>query len=146
VGELCHIKPYDFKWDNWIKMPNETGDLKVIGKGNKQRNVFVPQALMQRTYQWIRTTISKSQSRDAPLFHMGVRCFEDKLGKASLKAIGRHIHPHLLRHACGTWLKQRKWDLKDIADFLGHNSINTTQIYTHISNEQLSEKYKNLFK
>lgn len=145
VSELCNIKPLDFKWDSWIRTPNEQGVLKVIGKGNKQRNVFVPQVLMARIYQWIRNFVSKSQSRDFALFHSGTRNFERLLSDASTKAIGRHINPHLLRHSCGTWLKQKGFDLKDIATLLGHESINTTQIYAHMSNEQLSEKYKKLF-
>jgi site-specific recombinase XerD len=146
VSELCNIKPWDFKWDNWLKAPDKQGELKIIGKGNKQRNVLVPQFLMARTYQWIRNFVAKTQSRDAPLFHTGVRNFEDLLHDSSIKAIGRHVNPHLLRHSCGTWLKQKGFDLKDIASLLGHESINTTQIYTHISNEQLSEKYAKLFK
>ena len=95
---------------------------------------------------WIRTSVSKEQSKDVPLFKYKRNHFATLLHEASIKSIGRHINIHLLRHSGATWLKQNGFDLVDIATLLGHSSISTTQIYAHISNEQLGEKYQKLFK
>jgi integrase/recombinase XerD len=63
------------------------------------------------------------------------------LGESSDKVLGRHINPHLLRHSGATWLRENGWELDDIKEYLGHSSINTTQIYTHISKERLADKF-----
>lgn len=146
VGELTKIKPYDFNWDKWVESPEDLGRLKVIGKGNKQRPIFIPAKLMARIYTWIKSEVSKRQSKNANLFKIGIKRWEVILEKAGDRAIGRHINPHLLRHSCGTWLRDNGWDLKEIAEYLGHENIATTAIYTHISQEKLKDKYKELLK
>ena len=146
VSELIKIKPYDFNWEIWLSNTDELGRLKIIGKGNKQRSVFLPQKLMARIYSWIKNEVSKEQSKNNLLFKMGVKRWENIVAKAGDKSLGRHINPHLLRHSCGTWLRDNNWDLKEIADYLGHESIATTAIYTHISQEKLKDKYMDLLK
>lgn len=146
VSELIKIKPYDFNWEGWLRAPNELGRLKVIGKGDKQRPVFVPSKLMARVYTWIKKEISSKQGKDIYLFRIGRKRWEQILDKASQISVGRHINPHLLRHSCGTWLRDSGWDLKEIAEYLGHENINTTAIYTHISQEKLKDKFQSLMK
>lgn len=147
ISELLGIKPYDFGWDAWLKQPELNGRLKVIGKGNKQRGVFVPQSLMARVYQYIIKEVApRGKSKDNPIFDIEQTRWKDILHSASLKSLGRHINPHLLRHSCGTWLKDMGWDLKDIAEYLGHESIATTQIYAHTSQEKLKDKFANSLK
>ena len=146
VAELTRIKPYDFNWELWLRAPDELGRLKIIGKGDKQRPVFVPAKLMARVYTWIKNEVSGHQSKDMRLFKIGERRWEQLLDRASQISIGRHINPHLLRHSCGTWLRDNGWDLKEIAEYLGHENINTTAIYTHISQEKLKDKFTELTK
>lgn len=143
VGDYA-IKPYSFNWNTWIRDPSKNGGLKIIGKGNKQRNVFVPQKVMARIYQWIKKEISTKQTREDKLFKIGERRWKTLLSEASTKAIGRHINPHLLRHSCGTWLRKNGWGLDEIQKYLGHENIATTTIYAHIDQEDIKEKFNQL--
>jgi integrase/recombinase XerD len=147
MNELLTILPYSFQWKKWLETPESSGALKVIGKGNKQRQVFVPAQLMARIYSWIKRDVApQGQSQDEPLFKIKKSRWNTLLNQASNRALGKNLNPHLLRHSCGTWLREQGWDLKEIAEFLGHESINTTQIYTHISQEQIKSKYEKITK
>lgn len=146
VGELIKIKPYDFNWEKWLRAPEELGWLKVIGKGNKQRNVFVPTKLMARVYNWIKSEVSKKQGKDVRLFKISEQRWEQILGKASQRTLGRHIHPHLIRHSASTWLAENGFSLQEISEYLGHSSIATTQLYVHLSQEKLKDKFQDLVK
>lgn len=145
VSELVNIKPYDFKWDAWVKNPGNNGSLKVTGKGDKQRIVFIPKDLMKRTYQWIKS-ISKGRSKNEKLFMIGIRRWSYILDRASNKAIHRHINAHLTRHSCFTWLRNNGWDLDEIKLYAGHESIATTQIYAQLSQVKLKGKFDDLLK
>jgi site-specific recombinase XerD len=146
IAELCTIKPYDFNWEGWLRAPDELGRLKVIGKGNKQRPVFVPSKLMARIYTWIKNEVSHSQSKDASLFRISPRRWESIIERASQISIGRRISPHNLRHSCGTWLSENGFSLQEISEYLGHSSVSTTQIYVHLSQEKMKDKYQGLMK
>ena len=58
VSELLNIKPYDFGWELWLENPNEPGELKVTGKGDKQRIVYIAMELMGFVYDWIRDDVT----------------------------------------------------------------------------------------
>lgn len=144
IQELIRIKVDDFNWATWIKQPEEIGTLKVTGKGNKQRQVFIPQNIMSRIYQWIRNYISKTQHRQEPIFQIKHSRWWTILAKTSQQTINKKIHPHALRHGCATWLMDKGWDLIEIKEYLGHESIQTTQIYTHLNKTKLKQKYQNI--
>jgi len=141
LSELLSIKPYDFNWNLWLLNPDRNGKLRVIGKGNKEREVFVPQFLMARLYQWIKGEVVLKQGKDVPLFTIRQSMWNKILADCSGKTLSRHINPHLLRHSGATWLRENGWELDDIKEYLGHSSIVTTQIYTHISKERLMDKF-----
>ena len=144
VSELCGIKPYDFMWENWLRSPEELGRLKVIGKGNKQRPVFVPSKLMARIYTWIKNEVSQVQSKDVKLFKISDRRFEQILDKASSISLGRRVHPHLLRSSCASWLAENEFTIQEISEYLGHSSISTTQLYVHLSQKKIQDKFQKL--
>jgi site-specific recombinase XerD len=147
MNELLTIEPYSFQWNKWLEKPHDSGVLKVLGKGNKQRQVFVPAQLMARVYSWIKQEVApRGQGVQDCLFQIKKSRWNTLLNQSGNRALGRNINPHLLRHSCGTWLREQGWDLKEIAEFLGHESISTTQIYTHISQEQIKKKYEKITK
>ena len=99
---------------------------------------------MKIIYQWIRNDISKKQKKDEKLFKIGISRWTKILYKVSERVVDKKIHPHTLRHSTATWLLGQGWELNDIAQYLGHDSIVTTQIYAHVSQERLEDKYKKI--
>ena len=56
------------------------------------------------------------------------------------KILDKDIHPHTLRHSGATYyLTEKKWDIRYISQFLGHNDVSTTQIYTHLAPKDLGK-------
>ena len=144
LSELLSLTIKSFNWDEWSSNPHAPGVVKVIGKGNKQRNLPVIPELMERLAEYIAKE-SKTTPLKTLLFDISQQRWQTILGKTSKKAIGRWVNPHLLRHSCCTYLHDKGLDLKEIAEFLGHASVSTTQIYTHINTEKLNQKVMKAF-
>lgn len=145
LDELLKITPYDFLWDNWMEEPEEVGSLKVLGKNKKQRYVFIPGRVMEEIYHWIKEEVSRKQGKDEPIFQISGRRWQEILSRASKKAIGYSINPHLLRHSISTYLLGKGWNIAEISEYLGHSSLNTTRIYLHVDNKQLRDKFSGIF-
>jgi len=128
--------------------------MRIFGKGQKER--LVPMAPVSAeavgTYiKELRPTLSRRHTSD-----FDNRVFLSNLGKPLttrglqyiLKAMEKKanvfldLHPHKLRHSFATNLLEHGADLKVIQELLGHASINTTQIYTHVTTEALQEAYR----
>jgi|25BtaG_2_1085352.scaffolds.fasta_scaffold00192_3 site-specific recombinase XerD len=146
LEELIKIKPYDFNWNSWIKEPRNLGELRVIGKGDKERIIPIVPWLMNRILEWIKKEVSTKQDQDKPLFNIKGRRYQDILGKTANKTIGKWINPHLLRHSYGTYLSGKGLSLKEIADLYGHQSVSTTALYIHPNKEQTKNKIREAFK
>jgi len=145
LSEICGIyaiKPLQFNWNQWLLKPEEVGILKVIGKGNKERRVFIPSWVMILLQDYIKNDISQTQKKSEPLFIMNPRNFAHHLAKFGNKILDKKIHPHMLRHGCATWLKAQGWSLDEIKIYLGHESIATTNIYAHINQSHLMVKFQ----
>ena len=129
--------------------------LRVLGKGNKQRLVPITKPCQQSISLYlkdVRPVLMQHLATD----QLSVHLFLNHLGKpltvrgleyilAQLvrrSGVDLHIHPHQLRHTFATQLLDNGADLRTIQELLGHATINTTQIYTHVSREALQKEYR----
>jgi tyrosine recombinase XerC len=120
--------------------------LKVYGKGKKERIVPV----VKTAFQALKRYISESRGyKEGALFlsKSDKRLTERDLQRIVKKAIVKvatlnQMSPHTMRHTFATHLLNRGANLRAVQELLGHESLSTTQIYTHVSVEKLKEEYK----
>jgi len=127
----------------------EVGYISVIGKGAKERFVPVGRQAQQALTQYLkhgRFALLKTPSsylfigyRGRPLTRQG---FWEIIKKYAIKSgINKPISPHTLRHSFATHILERGADLRSVQTMLGHSSITTTQIYTHVTETRIKELY-----
>ena len=144
VSELVNIKLSDIDFDN--------GTIKVIGKGNKERIVYFldyPKKYMLDyiengrnvmlnnkpcEYLFINKLGNKLTTRGVELI------IKDIISKTSIKS---NVTPHTIRHTFATHLLNEGCDIMSVKELLGHESLKATQVYTHITNEELRNIYLN---
>lgn len=145
VSELCGVRLQDYDL--------EAMEMRVLGKGARERVVL----LNVSASAWLRRYLSDHRGRLAgvpdpeptdPLFvsreatALSTRSVHRIVIKhASRAGITKTITPHTLRHSFATHLLEGGADLRVVQDLLGHSSISTTQIYTHVSLERLRRIY-----
>jgi integrase/recombinase XerD len=127
------------------------GWIRVIGKGSKERLVPINEGAIKIMERYLDFRNLKFQNKDVDSFvflnKFGRRISRIQLWKdikkmAKKAGIEKNIYPHLLRHSFATHLLQRGADLMSIGEMLGHSSLNTTQIYTHLDNSALKSMHK----
>lgn len=128
-----------------LKVENLDLDSKIIrvksGKGNKDRITILSSAVVDELRRYI-LTLDKDEAFLFPNSKgstLSVRNIQKLIQKAAAKAgIKRKVSPHVLRHSFATHLLEAGTDIRIIQELLGHSQLSTTQIYTHVSKEQLS--------
>jgi len=147
VSELCSL--------NRNEIDLNRGELSVRGKGGKIRLVFLSDDAKKiiRDYiakrpdideaLFIRIPKSKNFSKDSDL-RLTPRSIQRIIKKHSIKAgiMGKKISPHTLRHSYATDLLRNGADIRSVQAMLGHASVTTTQIYTHVTDKQLREVHQ----
>jgi integrase/recombinase XerC len=125
-------------------------ELLVRGKGSKERLVIIGKpaiaalkAYLQKGREFIR---DGKKSRALFIYRGGGRLTERRIqkileGYATAAGIDKHVHPHLLRHTFATHLLDGGADLKVVQELLGHSSLSSTQIYTHVTQSQAKKVY-----
>ncbi len=126
----------------------ESGEVRVWGKGAKERVVPVGAPARAALAAWLsRRATLPLVDRDA-LFvgatgrRMSGRTIERRLAAWALRqGLGRHVHPHMLRHSFASHVLQSSGDLRAVQEMLGHASIASTQVYTHLDFQALAKVY-----
>ena len=139
VSELINIKL------NTIDLRNRT--IRVLGKGRKERIVMFSKSCQATLLNYIKN--SRPTNRSDYLFlnaqgnQLTTRGVEYILKEIQNKCgVQLGLHPHLLRHTFATHLLEGGADLRVIQELLGHESINTTQVYTHITEEAMKYQFE----
>jgi site-specific recombinase XerD len=130
------------------------GIVKVTGKGSKQRIIPVGRHALRAVESYLRDRLRLLTQRglasdESALFitAKGVRTYPEAVSRMVKKAISQVSElekksPHVIRHTFATHLLNRGADLRAVKELLGHESLSTTQIYTHVSTEQLKKVYR----
>ena len=124
------------------------GEIKVTGKRSKQRVIPVPQKLLDKITAWQRFR-DKNQERNGnenPLLSVkGKRITPNQVYRFVKKALAastaRKKSPHALRHSFASGMLNGGAEIDSVREFLGHASLSTTQIYTHISLNEIKKAY-----
>lgn len=130
--------------------------VRVLGKGNKERIIPFTTECQKVVKAYIdherKDLLKKSKDLTPALFlnakgkrltTRGLEYILDSIEEKTGLFVG--LHPHILRHSFATHLLENGADLRVIQELLGHESINATQVYTHVTEEAMKETYQNLF-
>lgn len=145
VSELCNLKITDIDYNSDF--------ITIYGKGKKERSVPLLKVLKSALMDYMNFSRSELLAkckdtptdnlflnhRGGPLTTRGVRVILDEITDATSENI--KVHPHMIRHSFATHLLNGGADLRSVQKLLGHVNLATTQIYTHVSREQLIAEY-----
>lgn len=142
VGELCGLDVDDLDFDRRV--------VRVFGKGRKERTVPFGQPAASALRRWLAERQGVAREGSGAALFLGARG-----GRVDQRVVRQVVHdrvssvpgapdiaPHGLRHTAATHLLEGGADLRTVQELLGHASMATTQVYTHISNERLRNAYQ----
>lgn len=142
VSELVNIKIVDISF--------KEREIKVLGKGSKERIVFFGsfcESILDKYLKEDRNSLLKEKKSNYLLINhlgnkltdRGVRVIIDNIIKQS--GITSKVSPHTFRHTFATIMLNEGCDIKSVQELLGHVNLNTTSIYTHLTNEEIRRTY-----
>lgn len=138
VSELVSLRISELNLDK--------GEVIIKGKGNKERVVFLTHDILDEIKYYIQKRRKNSNflflnRKGKLLTDKGVRLLVEKYAKKIIPY--KKITPHTLRHTFATHLLTNGADLRSVQELLGHTKLSTTQIYTHLTKENLKRVYEN---
>jgi len=124
------------------------GEVRVTGKGNKTRIVPLGSFAVQALQAWLVVRSQLANAGETALFvgargaRISPRVVQLRMKQWGVRqGIASNVHPHVLRHSFATHVLQSSGDLRAVQEMLGHASISTTQVYTHLDFQYLSKIY-----
>jgi len=141
IGEVCSILLHDLDMKNYL--------LRVKGKGNKERIVPVGRPAVQsiQTYLAVRPALDPEGKEEHLFLTRSGKPFYNRQLNIILQhyirliALHKGYSPHTIRHSFATHLLQKGADLRAIQQMLGHSNLSTTEVYTHVTLEDIKEAY-----
>jgi integrase/recombinase XerC len=125
-----------------------TGEVRVWGKGSKERIVPMGRAARDAIRVWLAARAGLPDLDPHALFvarsgrRISGRAIESRLATWAIKrGLTQHVHPHMLRHSFASHVLQSSGDLRAVQEMLGHASIASTQVYTHLDFQYLAKAY-----
>jgi integrase/recombinase XerC len=125
-----------------------TGEVRVTGKGSKTRIVPVGKHALAALATWLPVRGRLAKPGEAALFvgRTGARLSPREVQRrikrwAALAGLALDVHPHMLRHSFASHVLQSSGDLRAVQEMLGHASISSTQVYTHLDFQHLAKIY-----
>lgn len=148
VSELCSL--------DRAKVDVNGGEISIRGKGSKIRLVFLSDQTKKDLSEYLKKRIdvdeamfirlprTKNAAAKESNLRLTPRSIQRIIKKYSVKAgiIGKNVSPHSLRHSYATDLLRNGADIRSVQALLGHSSVTTTQIYTHVTDKQLREVHQ----
>jgi len=143
VSELCGLDLDDIDY--------QRNTILVLGKGNKERTIPLGNPAMKALNNWIKNARSEmANGASGEAVFLGVR--GKRIDQRTVRTVvyealealegAQRLGPHALRHSAATHLLEGGADLRTVQEILGHASLATTQIYTHVSTERLQKAFK----
>lgn len=129
------------------RMDLTTREVRLLGKGNKERIVPIGSKALEAIHRWLEVRMSFNpqdnavflNNRGGRLSHRSIQLIMEKWGRK--QELETHLHPHKLRHSFATHMLEGSGDLRAVQELLGHSSLATTQIYTHLDFQHLAKVY-----
>lgn len=125
-----------------------SGEVRVWGKGAKERIVPVGAEARSAVARWLDARAALAPAAATALFvgrsgaRINVRAIQRRLALwAAARGLPQHVHPHMLRHSFASHVLQSSGDLRAVQEMLGHASIASTQVYTHLDFQALAKVY-----
>ena len=125
-----------------------TCEVRVTGKGSKTRIVPVGKHAMEAIWRWLMTRRTFKGADGSALFlgsrgnRIGPRMVQSRIKHwAAVQGLTVDPHPHMLRHSFASHVLQSSGDLRAVQEMLGHASIASTQVYTHLDFQHLAKVY-----
>jgi integrase/recombinase XerC len=144
VSEVAKLNISDIDFDERT--------IVILGKGNKERLLPFSNVCKKALLELLDSYPEKERRQpNYPMFfgvqgkRIDVRSIRDIVHKTALASGIKDITPHTLRHSIATHLLENGSDLRFVQEFLGHSSLGTTEIYTHVSPEHLRKSYEQAF-
>lgn len=143
ISEAIELKPSDMDYEN--------RNLKVIGKGNKERLVPMGDEAIRLLSKYLKESrqliLGTRESQYLFISKKGSMLNRKSVWRllknyVTRTKIEKNITPHTLRHSFATHLLEKGADLRSVQELLGHMDISTTQVYTHMAQKQLQEIHK----